>query len=147
MPIPDSLSAQIHRINTLTAESDFLYHQAALKLGVSDSMLRVLYTILDQGDGCPLADVCRQSALSKQTVNSVIRQLESAGMLTLAPYRGNAKKVMLTPQGQAYAQQTAGRLYDAEVRVYSDWSEDEVQHNLLLMQKYNSGLRAQLDKL
>ena len=110
-------------------------------------MLRVLYTILDQGDGCPLADVCRQSALSKQTVNSVIRQLESAGMLTLAPYRGNAKKVMLTPQGQAYAQQTAGRLYDAEVRVYSDWSKDEVQQNLLLMQKYNSGLRAQLDKL
>lgn len=147
MPIPDSLSAKIHKINALTAETDQLYHLAALKLGISDSTLRVLYVILDQGDGCPLADVCHLSALSKQTVNSTIRQLENAGMLTLVPYRGNAKKVMLTPQGQAYVQQTAGRLYAAELRAYDSWSEEEIFQNLTLMQKYNDGLRAQLDDL
>ena len=38
---------KLHRINYLIAETDALYHQASLKLGISDSAMRVLYTVYD----------------------------------------------------------------------------------------------------
>lgn len=40
---------KLHRINYLIAETDALYHQASLKLGISDSAMRVLYTVYDCG--------------------------------------------------------------------------------------------------
>ena len=36
---------EIHRINYLTSEMEALYHQASLKLGITDSVSIVLYTI------------------------------------------------------------------------------------------------------
>lgn len=143
----DTLSVQIHKINALCAETDGIYHQAGLKLGVPDSTLRVLYAIFDQGDGCLLADVCRLSSLSKQTVHSAIHQLEKQEMLALVPYRGHAKKVQLTPKGQEYVQKTAGILYAAERRAYADWSQEEIRQLLTLTQKYNDSLRAQVEAL
>lgn len=39
---------EIHRINYLTSEMESLYHQASLKLGITDSVSIVLYTIFDE---------------------------------------------------------------------------------------------------
>ena len=95
----------LHRINYLTAEIDALYHQASLKLGLSDSAMRTLYTIYDQGskgEECLLSDIYKQSGIQKQTVNSAIRRLESEGICYLAPNDGRGKKVCLTEKGKAY---------------------------------------------
>lgn len=141
------LSSRLHRINQQIAETDFLYHQAALKLGLTDSALRVLYTLLDHGCSCPLALVYRQTGLSKQTVHSAIRKLEEQGILTLQAENGGAKTAALTKAGQEYTKNTAGRLFQAECRVYADWSEEEMQQMLSLMQKYNTALQKQIDTM
>ena len=39
---------KIHHINYLTSEMESLYHQASLKLGITDSVSIVLYTIFDE---------------------------------------------------------------------------------------------------
>ena len=36
---------KIYRINCLTEEIDAIYHQAAVKFGVSDSVLLILYML------------------------------------------------------------------------------------------------------
>ena len=51
----------IHRINYLTSELDALYHTMSQKLGISDSVSRILYTIYDSGNSCPLCDVCKKN--------------------------------------------------------------------------------------
>ena len=86
---------QIHRLNYLTSELDGLYHQASLQVGISDSVMRILYAIYDNGDSCPLQTICRQSGISKQTVNSAIRKLEEDGILYLAHFKGKNKKAIL----------------------------------------------------
>ncbi len=141
------LSSQLHQVNQMIAETDFLYHQAALKVGLTDSALRVLYTLLDHGSSCPLALVYRQTGLSKQTVHSAIRKLEEQGILSLQAENGGAKIAVLTKAGQEYTKNTAGRLFWAECRVYADWSEEEVQQMLTLMQKYNTALQKQIETL
>lgn len=83
---------EIHRINYLTSEMESLYHQASLKLGITDSVSIVLYTIYDAGDGCLLSDVYKKSGIRKQTVNSAIRGLEAEQILYLQQYTGRAKK-------------------------------------------------------
>lgn len=61
-----NVSEKLHRINNLLAETDAVYHQASLRLGIADSTMRILYTILDNGERCLLSDVYKQSGISKQ---------------------------------------------------------------------------------
>ena len=89
----------IHRINYLTSEMDAMYHRASLKLGISDSVSLILYTIYDAGGSCLLSEIYKKTGISKQTVNSALRGLEGKGILALQQYKGRAKKVVLTEAG------------------------------------------------
>ena len=91
---------KLHRINYLIAETDALYHQASLKLGISDSAMRVLYTVYDCGGSCQLSDIYKRSGISKQTVNSALRKLEADGVIYLKPEAGRGKRVRLTSSGE-----------------------------------------------
>lgn len=135
---------QVRRLNCLTNDMDMLYHQAARKLGVSDSVLCVLYVLYEKGSGCLLADICQESGLHKQTINSALRQLEKEAVLYLAQDKGNAKRVFLTEKGQARISQTAARLYEAECRVFAQWTEEEADTYVRLMKKYICSLEAQI---
>lgn len=142
-----TISEQIHRINYLTAEMDALYHQASLKIGLADSSMRVLYTIYDNGEWCLLSDIYKQSGISKQTVNSALRKLESEDIIYLENFKGRAKKVLLTEKGKGYIQQTAARLYQAEKNVYDSWTEEDLNTYVHLTEKYVDLFREQLTKL
>lgn len=138
---------KIHRVNYLCSEIDSVYHQASLKFGFSDSCLRVLYTICDNGTRCPLSDIYKQSGISRQTVNSALRKLEQAGVICLEKRDGRAKDVALTADGQRLAAETVARLYRAEQEIYEAWSEQEYAMYVNLMEKYMQQLRAAVEKL
>ena len=129
---PQRLS-EIHRINYLTSEMDSIYHQASLRLGISDSV--------------SMSDVYKSSGVSRQTINSAIRGLEADGMLYLEPYTGKAKKIVLTDKGRDYIRQTVARLLEAEIRAFDGWSEDEIKTHISLMEKYTEALRKQVQQL
>ena len=137
----------IRRINYLTMEMEALYHQSSLKLGITDSISIVLYTIYETGEGCLLSDVYKKSGIRKQTVNSAIRSLEAEGILYLEQHTGRAKKVLLTDRGRDYVQRTAARLYEAEVKAFDSWTEAEVDTYIRLMEKYALCFRQQIEKL
>ena len=137
----------IHKLNYLTSEMDALYHQASLKLGISDSVSIVLYTIHDRGENCLLSDVYKKSGVSKQTVNSAIRSLEKDGILYLEPYTGRSKKIVLTEKGREFVQQTVARLVDAEIKAFDSWSQKEIDTYVALMEKYTESLRQQIGHL
>lgn len=137
----------IHRVNSLTNDLNALYHQAALKFGISDSAMFVLYMIHDKGDPCLLYDICKESGVSKQTINSAIRKLESEGILYLEQDKGNTKRVCLTEKGKVHVARTGARLFEAECKAFSDWTDEEVSLYLMLMEKYNASFGAQVEML
>ncbi len=138
-------SERLHRINYLMAETDALYHRAALQLGISDSAMLVLYTVYDYGEGCLLSNVYHLSGASKQTVNSAVRKLEREDILYLKP-DGRGKRIYLTQKGKRYAEQTAGRLYATECNALATWTDAEIDSYLFLMEKYAQSLREQIAK-
>lgn len=137
---------QIRQVNRLTYELDAIYHQAAWKLGLSDSAMRIVYLIYEKGDGCLLQDICRESSLSKQTVNSALRKLEGENVLYLEPAAGKGKRIRLTDSGEGYVNRTAARLYEAERSVYQQWTGEELSRYLFLMEKYNRDLREKIEQ-
>lgn len=138
---------KIHRINYLMAEMDALYHQAALKLGMADSTMRMLYALHDCGGRCPLTELCRRSGSTKQTVNSAIRSLEREGIVYLEPYRGRTKLVHLTEKGGSYVEQTVARLFAAEAAVFSTWTEPEIDDHIQYLARYLEDFRTQIPGL
>lgn len=138
---------KVHKVNCLSNDLDALYHQAALKFGISDSVMFVLYMLHDKGDKCLLYDICNESGISRQTINSAIRKLEKDNILYLEQQTGKNKRVCLTEKGKAYISQTAARLYKAECDAFSKWTEEEFEMYLKLMEKYNLSFREELKKM
>jgi len=137
----------IHRINYLMSETEACYHRASRKLGISDSVSRILYTIYDAGEQCLLSDIYKKSGISKQTVNSAIRGLEAENILYLEPYKGLSKRVVLTDRGKEYMQRTAAKLYEAEAAAFDTWTSEEIRTYLSLIEKYRDSLLLQIEKL
>lgn len=87
---------EMRRFNYLSNEIDAVYHDAALKFGLSDSALLILYTICSNGNDCLLSDITHLSGVSKQTINSAVHKLEQEEIVYLEAFRGRKKKICLT---------------------------------------------------
>ncbi|MDE5964097.1 MAG: MarR family transcriptional regulator, partial [Eubacterium sp.] len=101
------VSKEMKRFNHLISETEALYHEISLKLGLSDSALSILYTICNNGVSCPLNEICNISGISKQTINSSLRKLEADDIVYLEQISGKSKNVCLTEKGKSLAENTA----------------------------------------
>ena len=106
----ESMHTDLKRFNCLTAEIDAVYHDAALRLGLSDSALMILYTVCTYGESCLLYDITRLSGVSKQTIHSALHKLADEGVVYLEPVSGRKKRVCLTETGKAFADVTVSDL-------------------------------------
>ena len=140
-------SKAIKRYNHLSGEIDAVYHEMSFKLGLSDSAAMILYAILEHGGSCPLKDVCRFTGLSKQTVNSALRKLETEGAVYLKPVSARSKSVCLTEAGQALAVRTAGKIIEIENDIFASWPREAVEKYLELAEAFLSALRERAKQL
>lgn len=138
---------EIHRINYLVSEMDSFYHQASLKLGISDSISIVLYAIYDAGQDCLLSDIYKKTGISKQTINSAIRSLEARDILYLEQHIGRSKKILLTEKGREFVEKTAARIFQAEMQAFDTWTDEEIDTYIRLMEKYAHCFRQQIEQL
>lgn len=135
------ISKELRRYNYLLGETDGVYHEMAVRMGLPDSVMKILYSLCG-GDGlCPLRMVIRQSGASKQTINSALRRLEGEEIVRLEPGRGRGKNVRLTEKGWALAERTVIPLMKMEDEIYSSWSREDVQKNLELAERFLTALR------
>lgn len=141
------ISKELRRYNYLLGETDRVYHEAAVRMGLSDSVMKILYSLCSEGDPCPLQTVVRQSGFSKQTINSALRGLEGAGAVRLEPGRGRGKNVCLTEKGRALAERTVVPLMRVEDEIYSSWSREDVLKNLELAERYLTALQEKMKQM
>lgn len=130
------ISNGIQRFNHLIGEIEAVYHEIAWKQGLSDSVFEILYTICNYGDSCMLKDICHNSGLSKQTVNSALRKLEKEGIVYLELADARHKRVYLTEEGKDLARRTALRVIDAENDILASWKQEDVETYLTLTKRY-----------
>ena len=135
------------RYSYLTSEIETAYHEAARKLGLSDSAMRILYTICLEGDHCPLSHIVHLSGIRKQTINSALRKLEEAGILYLELTSGRKKQVCLTQVGKVLAQNSALRVLSIEAEIFDSWSSSELESYIALTEKYLSAFKEKIKEL
>ena len=138
---------EINRINYLTTEMESLYHLSSLKLGITDSVSIVLYSIHDAGNECLLSDIYKNSGISKQTINSSVRRLEQAGYLTLTPGKGRDMHMFLTEAGKQLVSEKITPFIERENAAFLSLSDAEQRRLLQLSEKYFANLQKQLRQL
>lgn len=143
----ENLSAELRNLNHLINEIDYAYHEAALKLGLSDSAMMILYTICNSGKECLLSDIMRLSGISKQTVNSALRKLETDGIVYLKSAGGRKKTVCLTEKGEIFTENTVLKILNIEYEIINEWTKDEWEYYLKLNQRYLEKFKEKIKEL
>lgn len=142
------LSEDMKRFNYLANEIDNAYHEAALKLHLSDSSMLILYAICNGGKNYyPLCDIYNLSGVSKQTLNSALRKLESEGIVYLKLFGGKKKLIYLTEKGKDIVSNTVARLIEIENMIFNSWTKDEQNIYLELTQRYLSDFKEKIEYL
>ena len=141
------VSGQIKRLNLITSEIDAIYHEATLKLGLTDSAMIVLYTMCLFDGSCLLGQIISLSGLSKQTINSALRKLEDDGVVYLKPSSGRKKLVCLTDKGRELALGTAMRLMEIENEVFSEWSARDREAYIRFHMRFLTSFREKVNRL
>lgn len=137
----------LKRVNYLLSEINAVYREASSALGISDSVMQILYTICNYGDSCLLGDILRMTGLPKQTVNSALRKLEGEGIVYLRSAEKKKKSVHLTEQGKSLASATVLRLMEMENAVFDSWTAEERQSYLRMNQKYLTQFKETIKEL
>lgn len=141
------INEQFMKLNYIIGDLDSAYHSAALKLGLTDSNMAIIYAIRAEGRPCRISEICRLTGLSKQTVNSALRRLESDGIIRLDAVDGKRKSAALTERGTELSERTVARVIAAENRVFGSWTEEERSEFLRLNRKLCEQLKAEFDRL
>ncbi len=113
-------------------EQDSIYHKMAIKYGMSDTVLWLLYVISDEDRVFTQQDLCKRCSFPKQTVNTAINNLVKSQLVELITIPGtrNKKQVCLTEKGKAVCSNTTDVLKTCEEKVYGHFSKQELNNYL-----------------
>lgn len=140
-------SNEMKRFNYLVSEIDAAYHESSFKLGLSDSVLRILYTVCDAGEKCSLSDISRKTGLCKQTVNSAVHKLEKDEIIFLEAADGKSKNVCLTEKGVILSKNTVSRIMQIENDIFDSWESADVEKYLKLTENFLVSLKNKINEL
>lgn len=110
------LRARMEQLNTCICKMTELYRTWAKRHGMSYNTMMTLYA-LGQPRKCTQKQIADEWLIPKQTVNTVIKELERLGHIRFEPQPGSKEKVVcLTESGRAYADGCLHELYEMESR-------------------------------
>ena len=133
--------------NRLYNETNQLYHRLARHSGLSDCAFWLLYALRDEGGPMTQTQLSNLLCLSKQTVNSALKQLVEAGCLRLEAVDGNLKnkQVLVTEAGDTFLHRTVDRVFALEDAAVSRLTGEERAALLALSQKLLDAFRAETE--
>lgn len=137
----DSIAGEYTHLN---GEINSLYHEAAVKMGVSDSVFNILYVLCEEDGCCLQSDVFKLTGISRQTINSAVRKLEKDGIVYLKQGQGRNTVICLTEKGREFSARKIYPLFEIENEIWSGWTDYEKQLYLSLTRKYRDSLKKRL---
>lgn len=124
----NEISKKMRQYYYLQSEIDAVYHEAAVKMGLSDSVSIILYTLCDCDGSCPLSNIGKLSGLRPQTINSAIHKMEKDDIIKIEAIDGKSKKISLTENGKRLAEKTVYKVIEIEDSIYAKWPKEFDQY-------------------
>ena len=140
-------SKNLKRYNQFVSGINLVYHEISYKLKISDSAMMILYTICNYGKKCLLKTICYESGLTKQTINSALRNLEREDVIYLENSDLKRKMVCLTNKGEELTKKTALKVQSLENEIFDSWKEDDVNKYLELTERFLNDLKKKANTL
>ena len=137
----------LREFNRLEKELNDLYHDVALKMGISDSAFSIFYILYTLGDGCLQKDIWYEIFANKQTVNSSIRKLEKDGYIYLKQGRGRDKHIFLTESGRQFTEKHIIPVVQKENAAFTSLRLEEQKELLRLSKIYIENLKTKLREI
>lgn len=135
---------ELRRWYALWHEAEAMYTGWAHEHGVSLNALMLLCALEDEG---PLTQRSASVALSmpKQTVNTILRDFERRGLITLVPDEADRrnKRVELSAAGHEYADGLTGELHALELDIMERIGAGRMREMVDCMELYNSVFRGE----
>ena len=128
----------------LAGEINALYHEAAVKMGISDSVQNILYVLSEKDGKCLQSEISKLTGISRQTINSAIRKLEKKELVYLEQGKGRNTILCLTEKGEKFSLEKMHPLREIERKIWNEWTPEEQQQYLTLTKKYRDGLKKYL---
>lgn len=127
-----------------TYRQDELYDIWAKQNGLKPSTVAVLY-MLDQFETCTQGWIAKMCLLPKQTVHTVVQELEQAGHLEKVSAPGRREKPLrLTKSGKQYAADKLSGLYCAEERAAADIGAQQFAAMVELTRKFTDAFAKEI---
>lgn len=127
---------ELKKFNCLYKQLDELYHEIALKSGLSDSAFAILYTIVELGDGCLQTEIAEHNSISKQTIHTSVKNLEKKGYLSFQRGKGRDMHIYLTEMGRKLTEEKILPVFEMENSIFAEMPQEERKQLLALMEKY-----------
>ena len=140
------LRAKMEQLNTCICKMTELYRTWAKRHGMSYNTMMTLYA-LGQSRKCTQKQIADEWLIPKQTVNTVIKELERLGYISFEPLPASKQKVVcLTESGRAYADSCLHELYEMETRALRSLEQPLtdifVQCNLAFVERLDEEVRS-----
>ena len=129
-------STELKAFNRIYKELDETYHRIALNLNLSDSAFIILYDIAEIGENCRQKDIAERFSVSKQTINTSVRKMESQGLVELKAVNSRDIQIVLTPKGQKFIEEKIVPVIETEKSVFKEMGKKDSKELLRLTQKY-----------
>lgn len=125
--------------NALWIETNQLYETWARQQGVSLYELLVILSIVETDGTALQKDICQRFAIPKQTISAIIKALTNKGWLELKVLEQDrrSRKLCLTSEGIARAQQIARALQEHEAQVWLRLGLDRAEQLIEYTALYN----------
>lgn len=142
----DTIQNQLSLMNQQVKELASVYHNIASRAGISDNEFWVWYSLLSSDTECAQQDICDRWSLPKQTVNSVVSNLQKKGYVILeaAPGMKNRKIIRLSDEGRQFGNHIIMRIHQAENIAFAKLTEQERQNGIDLLRKYITLLKGEV---
>ncbi len=121
-------------IATLLSRMYTMYHEATLRMGLTDAEHITLYILCQNGGSCGKGELYKKSGLTRMSLSNALNKLLSFECITVA--RNPEKTVTLTKKGAEFSEQTVKKVMDIENEVLTGWDEEDRNALIELCTRY-----------
>ena len=123
-----------------------LYHRLARHYGLSDCAFWMMYTLREEGRPMTQAQLSGELSLSKQTVNSALKNLAAAGYVRLEDAGSTKnKRIYMTEQGEVFLRGSIDQVLQMERDATARLTAGERDAILTLGQRHLDAFREETE--
>lgn len=141
------MKSAFQEFNQIDGQIERCYHEAAVRLGLTDSEFWILYVLVTNEPRMLQTELIETTGMSKTTINSALKKMERGELLQLTHGRGRNTYVRLTAAGNQVAEKTVCRLVALENMIFESWSPEEQEMLIRLNRDYAVKLASMMKQL